>query len=281
MRRLRWARHRPWAALSSGSTRHHLGTRSIFRARRGMIAAASMRYLILCVSVLALCAPGPAAAGTVVSAFYYPWFGTTADDGDFAHWAQGGHAPPMDIASNYYPSLGVYSSSSMTTLTTQMADIAAPGSTSSRSRGGGRGRRRTGVSRRCSQPPRQQGIAVAAHLEPYTGRTVASTLADIVVPRGLRRAHVLPLPALRPAAGRLGGRERPAAPARARGVGADGARRRCRKGTFHAASTPTTRWSTAAGCSRGSAARRTPAGYSARRRSGPATTPGARPATSA
>ena len=51
-----------------------------------MIDAPSMRYLPLCVAVLALCAPGPAAAGTVVSTFYYPWFGTTTHDGEFAHW---------------------------------------------------------------------------------------------------------------------------------------------------------------------------------------------------
>src|SRR5262245_30720423 len=86
-----------------------------------------MRLLVVLVSVLALCAAGPATAGTVVSAFYYPWFGTTTHDGGFAHWAQGGHSPPHDIASNYYPAAGVYSSSSAAVLNAQMAEVARAG----------------------------------------------------------------------------------------------------------------------------------------------------------
>src|SRR4051794_19379760 len=88
-----------------------------------------MRYLVLCGCVLALCAPGTAFAGTVVSAFYYPWFATTGQDGGFAHWAQGGHVPPDDIASNYYPVLGVYSSASALVIDAQMADVARAGIT--------------------------------------------------------------------------------------------------------------------------------------------------------
>ena len=78
-----------------------------------------MRYLPLCVAVLALCAPGSATAVTVVSTFYYPWFGTVTQDGAFAHWAQGGHEPPFDIGSDYYPALGVYSSGSAAVVSAQ------------------------------------------------------------------------------------------------------------------------------------------------------------------
>ncbi|KAI1722525.1 glycosyl hydrolase family 99 domain-containing protein [Ditylenchus destructor] len=59
--------------------------------------------------------------------FYYPWYGTPEfDKGKYAHWnheylkpwdhgdkhkyPEGRHQPPSDIASNYYPALGPYSS---------------------------------------------------------------------------------------------------------------------------------------------------------------------------
>ena len=48
-------------------------------------------------ALLALCAPTPgfAEGPAIVSAFFYPWFGSPADGG-YAHWAQNGHAPPVD-----------------------------------------------------------------------------------------------------------------------------------------------------------------------------------------
>jgi len=138
-----------------------------------------MRYLALCVAVLALCAPGPATAGTVVSTFYYPWFGTTTHDGEFAHWAQGGHDPPYDIASDYYPALGVYSSGSSAVINTQMADVARAGidevAVSWWGKGSAEDQRLPSVIAAAAR----RGIAVAAHLEPYLGRTVASTVADV------------------------------------------------------------------------------------------------------
>src|SRR5262245_50822275 len=144
-----------------------------------MIRVPPMRYAILCVLVIALCASGPAAAGTVVSTFYYPWFGTTTADGDFAHWSEGGHTPPGDIASNYYPALGVYSSSSSAVLGTQMLDVARAGiselAVSWWGRGSGEDQRLPAVIAAAGQ----QGIAVAVHLEPYRGRSVASTVADV------------------------------------------------------------------------------------------------------
>ena len=62
-----------------------------------------------------------------VHAFYYPWYGNPENDGKYIHWnheyiqhwnknqaskwRSGQHKPPYDIGSNYYPSLGAYSSS--------------------------------------------------------------------------------------------------------------------------------------------------------------------------
>jgi hypothetical protein len=142
-------------------------------------------FLPLCVVALALCVPGPAAAGTVVSAFYYPWFGTTIEDGRYAHWDQGGREPPDDIASNYYPAIGVYSSSSVDVLSAQMLAVARAGinelAVSWWGRGSAEDRRLPSLIAAAGL----RGIAVAAHLEPYTGRTVASTANDIAYLRSL------------------------------------------------------------------------------------------------
>ena len=117
-----------------------------------MIGVPPMRYIPLCVVALALCVPGPAAAGTVVSAFYYPWFGTTAHDGGYEHWSQGGRVPPDDIASNFYPALGVYSSSSLAVVDAQMRRHRARGDRRDRGlvvgQGLGRGSAAAGRDRR-------------------------------------------------------------------------------------------------------------------------------------
>jgi glycoprotein endo-alpha-1,2-mannosidase len=139
-----------------------------------------MRYAYICVLVLALCASGPAAAGTVVSSFYYPWFGTTTTDGDFAHWSQGGHSPATgDIASNYYPALGVYSSSSSAVLGEQMLDVARAGIDEVAVSWWGKGSPEDQRLPAVIAAAGQRGIAVAVHLEPYRGRSVASTVADV------------------------------------------------------------------------------------------------------
>ena len=59
-----------------------------------------MARLIIAMLVL-LALPANAWAGNRVSAFYYPWYGTSARDGAFQHWSQRGHTPPNDIASAY------------------------------------------------------------------------------------------------------------------------------------------------------------------------------------
>jgi hypothetical protein len=140
-----------------------------------------MRYALLC--MLAFAALGAvsahAASPPVVSAFYYPWFATTVDDGTYAHWAQDGHTPPNNIASDYYPALGVYSSDDPNVLDEQMAEIQRAGidqiAVSWWGRGSPEDQRLPGVI----AAAKARGIDVAVHLEPYTGRTVASTVSDI------------------------------------------------------------------------------------------------------
>src|SRR5438046_10254171 len=72
--------------------------------------------------------PAIAAAGTTQSAiFFYPWYSNMRHDGGYAHWTQGGHQPPFDLASQFYPARGPYSSGDPRVLRGQMGEIASAG----------------------------------------------------------------------------------------------------------------------------------------------------------
>jgi hypothetical protein len=137
-----------------------------------------MRQLILGL-LLALVLPAAASAGTRVSAFYYPWYGTSAKDGSFQHWGQRGHAPPNDIASAYYPAIGLYSSSDKLVVAAQMDEIASAGIDELAVSWWGRGSAEDARMPAVVAAARIDHLSVAAHLEPYPGRTVASVVADV------------------------------------------------------------------------------------------------------
>jgi hypothetical protein len=142
--------------------------------------------------ILALVLPATAHAEVRVSAFYYPWYGTSARDGAFQHWSQLGHVPPNDIASAYYPLRGLYSSSDTVVTGAQMDEIRAAGidevAVSWWGQGSAEDARLAGVA----AAARADGLSVAVHMEPYTGRTVASTVADVAYlrPLGVRTFFV-------------------------------------------------------------------------------------------
>jgi glycoprotein endo-alpha-1,2-mannosidase len=137
------------------------------------------RSLIVCL-LAALSLPAIAlAAGPTVAAFYYPWYGTPTRDGMWIHWNQNNHVPPEDIASAYYPLLGPYSSDDPTVLATQMAEIKASGIDEIVSSWWGRGSFEDKRLPAVIAAAKLDGIAVAAHIEPYPGRTPASVVTDI------------------------------------------------------------------------------------------------------
>jgi glycoprotein endo-alpha-1,2-mannosidase len=152
------------------------------------------RYLVLVCALLAFAATDAAnAAGHVrVSAFYYPWYGTPAVDGSYEHWQQNGHTPPDDIASAYYPAAGVYSSSDAAVIARQMTEIKAAGIDEIAVSWWGRGSAEDMRLPAVLAAARADGIAVAAHLEPYRARTVAGTVADVAYLRtyGIRTFYV-------------------------------------------------------------------------------------------
>jgi hypothetical protein len=142
---------------------------------------------------LALCLPATAHAGVRVTAFYYPWYGTAVSDGSFQHWSQRGHDPPNDIASAYYPARGLYSSSDRLVIGQQMDEIKAAGIDEIAVSWWGRGSAEDNRLAAVATGARIDGLSVAAHLEPYGGRTVASTVADVQYLRaayGIRTFYV-------------------------------------------------------------------------------------------
>jgi glycoprotein endo-alpha-1,2-mannosidase len=130
--------------------------------------------------------PALAQAGSPRSAiFFYPWYSNMRHDGGFAHWTQGGHQPPFDVASQFYPLRGAYSSADPRVLRAQMHDIASTGVDEVVSSWWGRnspeGERLPAVIRAA----RRWGLRVAIQLEPYDGRTVESIGSDIAYVRAL------------------------------------------------------------------------------------------------
>ena len=121
-----------------------------------------------------------------VGIFYYPWFGTPRTDGHYVHWQQGGNAPPATLSSNFYPTRGPYSSADTLVVNAQMREIAATGVGTVITSWWGRGSLEDRRLPQVIEAARAHGLAVAAHLEPYEGRTVASTEADIRYLRAFR-----------------------------------------------------------------------------------------------
>jgi len=117
--------------------------------------------------------------------FYYAWFGTPEGDGEYHHWQQGGSAPPAHVGSSYFPSRGAYSSSDAVVVAGQMREIAAAGIGTVIVSWWGRGSLEDQRLPLVVVAARAEGLTVAAHLEPYGGRTVDSTGDDIAYLRGL------------------------------------------------------------------------------------------------
>jgi hypothetical protein len=139
----------------------------------------------LLVALAALAFPATGVAAPAVSIFYYPWYGTPARDGVWQHWSQNAHVPPDDIASNYYPARGVYSSSDPAVVASQMAEIRAAGIDQVVVSWWGRGSAEDARLPLVAAAARRDGLTVAAHIEPYPQRSVATVVADIGYLRGL------------------------------------------------------------------------------------------------
>jgi glycoprotein endo-alpha-1,2-mannosidase len=138
--------------------------------------------LVLCL----LLAGFPAAARAAsVGIFYYPWYSVPSHDGSYAHWQQDGRAPPADIASNYYPARGPYSSGDPAVVNAQMREIAGAGVDEVISSWWGWGSVEDQRLPQVIASARANGLSVAVQIEPYVGRSVETVAADIEHLRGL------------------------------------------------------------------------------------------------
>jgi glycoprotein endo-alpha-1,2-mannosidase len=124
--------------------------------------------------------PASAAAGRQTAAFYYPWYGTHARDGAYLHWGQNGRAAPLEIASNFFPARGAYSSGDPSVLDAQMRELAAAGVRTVVSSWWGWGSLEDQRLPAVLSAANRRGVAVAVHLEPYEGRTLATIEQDLV-----------------------------------------------------------------------------------------------------
>ena len=114
-----------------------------------------------------------------VSIFFYPWWATPDRDGAWRHWEAGGRVPPQDVAANFYPARGVYSSSDPAVLAAQFADMAGIGVDTVVTSWWGRRSFEDGLLPAVVRAAAARGVRLAVHLEPYERRTAASTAADI------------------------------------------------------------------------------------------------------
>jgi len=151
-----------------------------------------LRPAVLALAALVLVSGGSATSRSPVRSaiFYYPWYGTPAHDGRYQHWAQHGASPPRRIASSYYPVRGVYSSGDGRVVRAQMREIAQAGVDQVIVSWWGRGSVEDGRLPLVSRAARAARLRVAAHVEPYPGRTAASVVADA---RYLRRFRITEL----------------------------------------------------------------------------------------
>jgi hypothetical protein len=118
----------------------------------------------------------PTAEGPEVAIFYYTWWGTPASDGAWQHWDQAGSAPPITIASSFYPARGAYSSGDPAIVRAQMREIAAAGIDTVVLSWWGPGSVEDGRLRPTAELARAAGLGVGVHVEPWPGRTATATV---------------------------------------------------------------------------------------------------------
>ncbi len=114
-----------------------------------------------------------------VAAFYYPWYGTPRTDGKWIHWNQNGHTPPQDIASDYYPELGPYSSDDPTVVEQHMKWLRQAGIGVIIVSWWGKDSSDEKAVPLIMQIAAKYGIKVAFHIEPYNGRSANGLVDDI------------------------------------------------------------------------------------------------------
>jgi glycoprotein endo-alpha-1,2-mannosidase len=111
--------------------------------------------------------------------FYYPWYSTPKRDGYWAHWYVSGEDGQHVLATPHYPARGLYSSSNAKVVAAHMREIAAAGIRTVIVSWWGWGSPEDLRLELVARAASKAGLYVAVHLEPYRGRTPATTAEDI------------------------------------------------------------------------------------------------------
>jgi len=114
-----------------------------------------------------------------VATFYYPWYRTPDVDQYWDHWGETNFHPPLDIASDFYPSLGVYSIADPVVLAQHFAWLRKAGVGIIITSWWGQRSREDRAVPLLLDIAELYGIKVAFHIEPYSGRTANRLLYDI------------------------------------------------------------------------------------------------------
>jgi glycoprotein endo-alpha-1,2-mannosidase len=121
---------------------------------------------------------GPEPSDRVV-AFYYPWYRNQQVDQNWIHWADGGFHPPLDIASDYYPQLGPYSSLDPAVVAQHFAWLREAGVGVIVSSWWGQRSNEDKAVPLLLEMGERYGMKVAFHVEPYSGRTATTLVSDV------------------------------------------------------------------------------------------------------
>ena len=113
-----------------------------------------------------------------VAIFYYPWYSTPRRDGSWAHWYVRREGEAL-LSTRFFPARGLYSSSDPNVVDAQMREIAATGIDTVIVSWWGTGSPEAERLPLVLDAARRSGLLVAVHIEPYPGRTPASTATDI------------------------------------------------------------------------------------------------------
>ncbi len=158
----------------------------LFRNRRRWHGSAAMNRLLcflLCFAFWNANAHSAELESRAV-AFYYPWYGNPATDGRFANWnhqvAVRGEAPRSfpggdDIGSNFYPSLGCYSVNDPSVLREHMRQLRQAGVGVICASWWGRNTFTDRALPGVFKAAEEAGVKVNFHIEPFPGRTAATT----------------------------------------------------------------------------------------------------------
>lgn len=146
-------------------------------SRRNVLRAAAVLAGGAAIGLPRLAGAQPTALSLRTHLFYYPWYGST---NGYRHWQQGGHTPPDSIGANLYPVLGAYDSGDFDGAVTQhMEWIVRSGAGVISYSWWGQGSYEDNLAAGVLEAAARHGIQVCWHLEPYSGRTAESTVADI------------------------------------------------------------------------------------------------------